>query len=102
MTRVTRPPGEDNGRAVRAVTPRCSASITRRDRCPARSYGHRLPLAALRQPGYLFTVEADGTRPARRTSSPAHELEPDWSADGESLVAQAIVAEFWKREIADG
>jgi serine/threonine-protein kinase len=38
----------------------------------------------------LFTVEADGTGLVQRTSSLSHELDPDWSADGEALVAEVI------------
>jgi Tol biopolymer transport system component len=41
----------------------------------------------------LYTMEADGSGLAQRTSSPAHELDPDWSADGKALVAEVIDAE---------
>ncbi|MEZ4589295.1 MAG: hypothetical protein R2909_23210, partial [Gemmatimonadales bacterium] len=38
----------------------------------------------------IYTVNADGSGRERRTSSPVHELDVDWSPDGASLVFEVI------------
>jgi TolB protein len=34
----------------------------------------------------IWTVNADGTGPRRRTTNPAHDFDPAWSPDGQMIV----------------